>query len=149
MATNDNYQGELQGLLMGRGTNYLYDKPGVEGLFSVPNAKTADVDLGLDAGVALGGDWPGARLISWPVKIAETTDASSFSLIDELIDAWTPPDDPTEMVDFVMRFGGQLHTVTGRPRGLDEVDVSTLRYGVGRWVGDFFVPDGVVTVTTP
>lgn len=149
MPTTADYQCELQGLLMGAGTIYDNAEQGPKGVASVPPQKTADVDLGADHGVVIGGNYGGARLIEWPIVIANPGDDHTAEDLGEaipaLLAAWTGPDDPMELVTIEIQLPGRHFTAEGRPLGLDELSIVHYKSGVGEWVGEFFVPDGVLT----
>jgi hypothetical protein len=138
------YQVELRGLLMGKGTTFgIGPVPQmIEGL-GTPRPKTADLDY-TDADGAYGGkDRRDVRVVTVPLVIRETTSALAMTRLDELNDAWD-----VSIVDiplYVRLPGwGKFH-VNGRPRGLT-ADLGGVQWGAIEAMGTFYCPTPTITV---
>lgn len=115
-----NYQAELQGLLIGVGTQFEIIPPGISGL-GVPPPKTADVPLDEAPGSYGSPDQPDKRVITIPFAIKGADDGDAMDLFDDAIAAWTPT---AADVELHLQLPGSSwgHVVyEGRPRGLVEV----------------------------
>lgn len=137
------WQGTLQGVTFGNGTDYLFGEAGIEGL-GVPEAKTADVDLVGQDGAYASPDFMGVRAILIHFLISEATTSAALTAFDTLAAAWEP-----SVVDVTLSLtlpGWGTVLYVGRPRGL-ETDMTLLGRGVIDAIGDFraMQPRGVTS----
>lgn len=138
-------QVEWGGLLLGPGTPYRITDPGIGGL-GVPEPKTTDTDLDLDAGVWLGRDYPSARLITLPLMIAEADLAAAYLAFDTLAEAWAPTFSTGEMHMQLPGVGAVWFE--GRPRGLTD-DLTNLHAGIVLALASFYCGDPTMYRAAP
>jgi hypothetical protein len=130
---------QLGSLVVGAGTDYVFDGP-ITGL-GVPAPRTADLDL--PTGGTLGGrDLPARRTIGLPVSILADGPAAVRDAVDTLNAAWAPTSTDTYL-DICLPGWGTVR-YTGRPRGVD-LDLTDLFAGAARarLIFDALDPDGV------
>lgn len=129
----NDWQGALDGVTFGAGTNYFFGAAGIEGL-GVPQAKTADVDLVGQDGAYASPDFMGVRAILIHFTINLTTATAALAAFDSLAAAWEPV---TADVELHLQIPGRGEVYyLGRPRGL-EADLTLLSEGVIDAIGDF------------
>lgn len=133
------WQVELDGMLLGAGTDVLIAEEGIGGL-GVPAPKTSDVELAHADGAWLGTDLGGTRVVTVPFFIAATPHYAA-QLFDELAALWAPKTATSELHMLLPGFGHLW--VRGRPRGLVD-DLSRLRSGVVTALGTFFCGDPTI-----
>lgn len=139
------YQVELRGLLMGKGTTIgIGPVPQmIEGL-GVSAPKTADLEY-TDADGAYGGkDRRDGRVVTVPLVIRETTAALAMTRLDNLNIAWD-----VSIVNIPLYFrlpGWGKRYVNGRPRGLN-ADLGGVQWGAIEAIGTFYCP--TPTILTP
>lgn len=117
---NHNGQIELRGVLMGYGTDYRIDEPG---LTFIKTAKVRQVSFDAANGDYAATDLLGVLVIPVPLIILGDSPDDAMDLFDALDAAWTVGDD----VVLHGRMAGWDHwSVTGRSRPTDGPDLSEL-----------------------
>lgn len=132
------WQAQLGSLIVGAGTDYIFDGP-ITGL-GVPTPRSSDLDL--PTGGTLGGrDLPDRRALGLPVSILGDDPADVMDSVAALNTAWAPTSTDTYL-DICLPGAGVVR-YTGRPRGVD-LDLSDLHTGAARarLVFDALDPDG-------
>lgn len=131
------YQAELQGLLIGAGTQLEIIPPGITGL-AKPAPKTADVPLDEAPGSYGSPDQPADRPITISFAINGTDAADAMGLLDDVNDAWA---ETAADVELHLQLPGWGHVFyEGRPRGVLEV-LEHLHTGVIYCLGTFVALD--------
>ena len=121
------YTFELRTTLMGDGTNYQLGPLGerVDGLFDVPQAKSADVELHHEDGAYGSPDYVGVRVITIPFYL-EGTPSDVGGWAKTLHTVWAPS--TTDIPLYFQWPGFGKGYVNGRPRSL-RVDARFSHFG--------------------
>lgn len=138
MALTD-YQALLNGLTMGRSTNY----PGVggtKGAIGLPRVREHDVEFELRHGAQAGVDVYGQRIIQIPIQVIADDEDTLATRLNTLQAAWQPSSTDVELA---LKFAGTELSYFGRPRGLSDDAIGTkgLIGGHAFMVGTFVAAD--------
>lgn len=137
----------LNGLVMGDGTDYPIDEPGISGL-GVPTTKTADTVFDGRDGSFAAPDFLDVRVITIPLIIAGADADAAFSLLADANDAWAPARDGVDLeLEMTLPVWGDV-AFLGRPRGMD-VDLSLVGDGIAKALCRFdaTAPSGFTVVS--
>lgn len=134
------WQGLLQGVTFGKGTNYRLDVPNIGGL-GVPNPKTQDVNLDHGDGGYAGTDRKGIRIITLPFVVIGTSPSNCMDNFETLAAAFEPV---AADVTLELYLPGKHVNISGRPRGITD-DLSRLKGGVIRAQGLFVALNPTMT----
>lgn len=108
------WQLELNGVLLGPGTNYLLRDVD---LWAAPEVAPAETARAQAHGMFAGRDWLRQRLVTASVAIvAQSTDAAEIVLRQALTAAWQPPSDGTPVPLVWMEDDAVKYRVVGKPR---------------------------------
>lgn len=121
---------ELNTLVLGTGTAYVIDEPGISGL-GVPPTKTADTPLDGQDGSSGAPDFLDVRTLTIPLIINGTDAGDAFTLLAALNTAWAPAEDSVDLELTLTLPSWDPFVVVGRPRGVD-VDMTEMGAGVMR-----------------
>lgn len=115
-------QFELRALLQGTDTDFTVNRRagGVQGLFG-HTVKSRDLGLDHAAGEYPGTDYLGSKNITIPIQIKAATPALLEAKAVQLEAAWEPSKSTDLQLHFQWPGRGHIY-VTGRPRGLTEID---------------------------
>lgn len=116
----------LRTLMMGIGTQYRIDEPGIGGL-GQPPVKTADTPLDGRDGSFAAPDFKDVRAITIPLILDGADENDVWALAAALNDAWEPAEDGVDLeLGLTLPVWGDL-VLVGRPRGveLDLTDVGS------------------------
>lgn len=141
-----NCQQELRGVLLGKGTVWDTEPPGVTGL-GEPPVKKNDTPLAHAAGQYLGRDYPDLRILTIPYFTFAKADANTAGArLVTLKGVWASSE--TDIVLHLREPGFGHFSVTGRPRGL--IEDRTLGYtGFIRALATFECGDPTITTVAP
>lgn len=132
----DDYQAELNGVLMGAGTNYDFGPAGISGLLGIPKAKTADVDFDHKDGSRPSPDFMGVRTVLLHLNVEGIDPEDAFANFALLAIAWEPQGD-SALVELHVQLPGIGHVyLNGRPSSLEE-DVAAMKSGHLTAIGEF------------
>lgn len=136
-----NGQLELRSVLMGYGTDYKIDEPGIGGLGAAP-VKTRQVSFDAASGDYAATDLSAVRIITVPVIILGDNPDDAVDLLDALDTAWAVGDD----VELHGRMAGWDHwKVTGRSRPTGSPDLSLLEQNTIKALYEFHCLNPAVT----
>lgn len=109
------YQAELQGVLVGAGTDYPFAKAGMSG-FGLPRVRDSDTSRAQGHGVYVGPDYLDSKPLTLALEVSGATAAAIEDLLVDLEAAFAPITDETT-IPLVFRLAGtRLYRVNGRPR---------------------------------
>ena len=134
------WQGSLQGVTFGTGTNYHFASTNISGL-GVPSPKANDVNLTSGDGAYAGADLKGVRVIVIPYIVLGTSPTNAMDNFETLAAAWEPV---ASDVTLELYLPGKHVTIAGRPRGLVE-DLSALKSSRVAAIGTFVALDPTMT----
>lgn len=134
------WQGTLNGVTFGTGTNYRIAQGNVSGI-GVPPPKTNDVDLRHGDGAYAGSDHKAVRIITIPYVVLGSSPTDAMDNFQTLAAAWVEGGDVT----LELYLPGNHFTVSGRARGLIE-DLSRLKSSVVDCVGTFVALSPTMTL---
>jgi hypothetical protein len=133
------WQGSLQGVTFGTGTNYHFADQGVSGIGAV--VKDQDVNLEHGDGSYAGTDRKGPRIITIPFVVLGTDSTSAMDNFETLAAAWEAS---ATDVTLELYLPGKHFSVSGRPRGIVE-DLSRLKLAVIDCIGTFMANTPTMT----
>lgn len=133
------WQGSLNGVTFGTGTNYRFAAENVAGI-GEPAPKTNDVDLKHGDGAYAGTDRKSVRIITIPFVVLGTSPSNAMDNFETLSAAWVPGGDVT----LELYLPGKHFTCVGRARGLIE-DLHRLKGSVVDCIGTFVGLDPTMT----
>lgn len=137
-------QFEIRSTVLGAGSGSVWiDSNHVEG-FGIPAPKSSDVDLWGAPGAAGNPEYDDVRVISIPIKIVASSAAGAITVLQTVWSAWASS--PTN-ISLKVRLGGATFTVSGRPRGATNDDLSMIAQGIITLQLHFVALNPAVTVT--
>jgi hypothetical protein len=120
------WQGSLNSVTFGTGTNYRFDERGGIAGIGVPTPKSHDVDLKSGDGAYSGADRKSVRIITIPFVVLGTSPSDAMDNFQTLCGAFV---EQASDITLELYLPGNHFTVAGRPRGLNE-DLSRLKASV-------------------
>lgn len=133
------WQGSLNGVTFGAGTNYRFEPANVSGI-GEPSPKTNDVDLRHGDGAYADTDRKNVRIITIPFVVLGTSPSNAMDNFETLAAAWVPGGNVT----LELYLPGKHFTCSGRPRGLIE-DLRRLKASVVDCIGTFVALNPTMT----
>lgn len=134
-------QGSLQSVTFGKSTNYRIDSSGPAGIGGM-EPKTAVVDLRSGDGGYAGPARKGTRVITIPFVVIGTSESNAMDNFETLAAAF---EDPGTDQTLELYLPGKHFTVSGRPWGLGDEDLSLLYQWIVPCLGTFMAFNPTMT----